>query len=126
MAYNQSDFESVQAARLALARGERVFSVIIGEITTQYHLTDDASLRVLELDRLGKRVAYWAYRAHPGESFIFDQGSGERIRIPASEMLHIFRPLRPGQARGKPWLTSIILRLHELVREKGAAMLPLS
>lgn len=84
----------------------------------------------IEFDRMGRRVAYWVFRSHPGESFLLDQGSSERIRIPASEMLHIFRPLRPGQARGKPWLTSVILRLHELdqyedaelVRKKTAAM----
>jgi hypothetical protein len=54
MAYSQSDLESVQAARLALARGERVVSVTVGGITTQYHLTDDARLRVLEADIRGE------------------------------------------------------------------------
>ncbi|MCE5334395.1 MAG: phage portal protein [Desulfobacteraceae bacterium] len=84
----------------------------------------------IEFDKnLGKRVAYWVFRDHPGEQFLL-ANTTERVRVPATEMLHIFRPLRPGQARGRPWLTSIIVRLHELdqyedaelVRKKAAAM----
>lgn len=84
----------------------------------------------IEFDKnIGRRVAYWVFRDHPGEQF-FNAGIASRVRIPASEILHLYRPLRPGQARGRPWLTSIISRLHELdqyedaelVRKKTAAM----
>jgi lambda family phage portal protein len=45
-------------------------------------------------------------------------------------VLHLFRPLRPGQLRGQPWLTQVLVKLHELdqyddaelVRKKTAAM----
>lgn len=85
----------------------------------------------IEFDKKGKRVAYWLFKEHPGESFITTtHDSTTRIRVPASEILHIFRPLRLGQKRGTPWLSSIIVTQHEtnqfddaeIVRKKGAAM----
>ena len=85
----------------------------------------------IEIDALGKRTAYWVFKEHPGESLLYGAlGSTIRIRIPADQMLHIFKPLRIGQMRGRPWLASIIVKLHdldqyedaELVRKKTAAM----
>jgi lambda family phage portal protein len=80
----------------------------------------------IELNRLGQREAYHLFREHPGES----AGSRETVRVPASEILHVFKPLRPGQLRGEPWLARILVKLHELdqyddaelVRKKTAAM----
>jgi lambda family phage portal protein len=81
----------------------------------------------IEFDRFGKRVAYYIYKEHPGDSSF---QSLESLRIPASEILHIFKTLRPGQIRGEPWLSNVLLKLHELdqyedaelVRKKTAAM----
>jgi lambda family phage portal protein len=83
----------------------------------------------IEFNAQGKRAAYWLFKDHPGETFLFSN-SMERVRVPASEILHVFRPLRPGQMRGRPWLSSIIIKLHEIdqysdaeiVRKKAAAM----
>jgi capsid protein len=52
------------------------------------------------------------------------------VRVPANDVLHIYKPLRPGQIRGEPWLSNILLKLYELdqyddaelVRKKTAAM----
>ena len=84
----------------------------------------------IEIDAEGRRVAYHVWNDHPGEAFITQKRVLERKRIPVSEMLHIFRLSRAGQMRGRPWLASIILRMHELdqyedaelVRKKTAAM----
>lgn len=84
----------------------------------------------IEFDRQGKRLAYWLFRDHPGESFLTSGDRAERIRVPAREILHCYRPLRPGQKRGAPWLSSVIITQHEInefddaeiVRKKGAAM----
>jgi len=84
----------------------------------------------IEFNGIGQRVAYWFFRQHPGETFITVINQFERVRIPASEVLHIFKPLRPGQIRGRPWLASVIVSMHELnqfndaelVRKKTAAM----
>ncbi len=79
----------------------------------------------IEFNKLGAREAYYLFREHPGEGSF-----GESVRVPASEVLHIYKPLRPGQIRGEPWLSSVLLKLYELdqyddaelVRKKTAAM----
>ena len=71
----------------------------------------------IEFDRLGRRVAYHLYRAHPEDSALAPMsGNGgiETVRIDASEILHLFRPLRPGQIRGEPWLARALVKLNEL------------
>ena len=82
----------------------------------------------IEFDKSGKRVAYYLYKEHPGDSFIGK--TIDSVRIPAKEILHIYKPLRPGQIRGEPWLSNVLLKIHELdqyedaelVRKKTAAM----
>ncbi len=87
----------------------------------------------IEFDRLGRRVAYHLLRTHPGDGALAPMSSGnasDTVRVPASEVLHLFRPLRPGQLRGEPWLARALVKLHELdqyddaelVRKKTAAM----
>jgi lambda family phage portal protein len=84
----------------------------------------------IEFDKHGKRVAYYLYKEHPGESSLLTNLNIDSVRIPAKEILHIYRPLRPGQIRGEPWLSNVLLKLHELdqyedaelVRKKTAAM----
>jgi len=87
----------------------------------------------IEFDRLGRRVAYHLYRTHPEDGALAPMsgnGGMETARIDASEILHLFRPLRPGQIRGEPWLARALVKLNELdqyddaelVRKKTAAM----
>ncbi len=84
----------------------------------------------IEIDAWGERVAYHIWPEHPGEAFIYRRNIADRIRVPASDIIHVFRPMRAGQMRGRPWLASIIVRLHELdqyadaelVRKKTCAM----
>lgn len=67
----------------------------------------------IELDKRGRRVAYWMYRAHPG-----DKNNGIDImphmllRIPADEVIHMYEPERPGQLRGVSTLSAILTRLR--------------
>lgn len=83
----------------------------------------------IEFNPAGQRVAYHLFKDHPGEAFL-SSDTTTRVRIPASEVLHMYRPLRPGQKRGRPWLSSVITSLHELnkyldaeqVRKACAAM----
>lgn len=82
----------------------------------------------IEFNKLEQREAYYLFREHPGEKLLVS--NGESVRIPASEVLHIYKPLRPGQIRGEPWLSRVLLKLYELdqyddaelVRKKTAAM----
>jgi lambda family phage portal protein len=83
----------------------------------------------IEFNGIGKRVAYHLYREHPGDA-LNPMASTELVRVPAESVLHLFRPIRPGQLRGQPWLTQVLIKLYELdqyddaelVRKKTAAM----
>jgi len=83
----------------------------------------------IEFNGIGKRVAYHLYREHPGDT-LNPMASTELVRVPAASVLHLFRPIRPGQLRGQPWLTQVLIKLYELdqyddaelVRKKTAAM----
>ena len=87
----------------------------------------------IEFDRLGRRVAYHLYRSQPNDGLLAPMSSNggmDTVRVDASEVIHLFRPLRPGQIRGEPWLTRALVKLNELdqyddaelVRKKTAAM----
>ena len=87
----------------------------------------------IEFDALGRRVAYHLYRSHPEDgalSPMSGSGGNQTVRVKADEILHLFRPLRPGQIRGEPWLARALVKLQELdqyddaelVRKKTAAM----
>lgn len=87
----------------------------------------------IEFDRLGRRVAYHLTRTHPGDGALTPMSSAggmDTVRVLAAEIVHLFRPLRPGQIRGEPWLARALVKLNELdqyddaelVRKKTAAM----
>lgn len=68
----------------------------------------------IEFNSLGQRVAYWCYRSHPSDMVALSAGYNMLVRIPASQMLHIFEPLEPGQLRGVPRLAPVLKRLRSL------------
>ncbi len=83
----------------------------------------------IELDRIGRRVAYHFLRRHPGD--VTDPGlAGETVRIPASEIIHVIDPVEAGQLRGISRFAPGIVKLFlldqyddaELDRKKVAAM----
>lgn len=89
----------------------------------------------IEFDAIGRRTAYHFLRQHPGES-IMGRGwnrvsnSAETVRVPADEVLHLFKPIRAGQIRGLPHtlagiVTLAMLDLYddaELERKRIAAL----
>ncbi|HAU29811.1 MAG TPA: phage portal protein [Rhodospirillaceae bacterium] len=84
----------------------------------------------IEFNAIGKRVAYWMWRYHPGDTTGTEKGPNELVRIPAEDIRHVYIPLRPGQLRGEPWLVRALIKLRdldayddaELLRKKLAAM----
>lgn len=84
----------------------------------------------VEFDASGLRTAYHVFRDPPGAPFPGSMAF-DRVRVPASDMVHLFDPQWPGQVRGVSTLATILLRLHELdqledaqlVRVKLGAML---
>jgi lambda family phage portal protein len=83
----------------------------------------------IEFDKIGRRVAYWFWKSHPGEWALIPAQLGY-TRVPAEEVVHLFEPLRPGQIRGVSWLAAAIVRAFtidqyedaELERKKTAAL----
>jgi lambda family phage portal protein len=84
----------------------------------------------IEFDLIGRRVAYHFRRCHPGDSTDQRVAIPETVRVPAEDVLHIFRPLDAGQIRGLPHVAPAMVRLFlldqyddaELDRKKTAAM----
>lgn len=74
----------------------------------------------IELTPFGRRVAYWMYRAHPGDSY--QSTSREIVRVPADLVLHHYEPLRPGQLRGAPTPLSALVRAHKLDEYESAEL----
>lgn len=85
----------------------------------------------VEFDFRGQRVAYWFWNEHPGDDTLtIRKLPNMRSRVPASEVFHIMRQVRPGQVRGVPMVSPAVVRLWqldqyddaELERKKTAAM----
>lgn len=82
----------------------------------------------VEFDANGTRVAYHIFDHPPGLEHAFQR---QRRRIPAEDVIHVFRQDWPGQVRGVSWLAPALLRLADLdvwrdaqlTRQKVAAML---
>lgn len=68
----------------------------------------------IEFNAIGQRVAYWMYPEHPGAVSVFTRGSNQPVRVPADQVIHFFAPLRPGQFRGEPWLTKVLVKIWNL------------
>lgn len=69
----------------------------------------------VQFDLLGRRVAYWLYSYHPGGVLILNPRGGIISQpIPANQVLHQYRMLRPGQVRGVPWMAPVMMALRDL------------
>jgi lambda family phage portal protein len=68
----------------------------------------------IEVNRIGRRVAYWFYKEHPGDGYQGRINPQDLVRVPASEVRHIFKPRRPGQMRGVSELAAVLMRLRNV------------
>lgn len=75
----------------------------------------------IEFDPIGRRVAYHFWRNHPGDMTL--RPNMERTRVPAEQVIHLFKPLRPGQIRGRPWLTAAMVKMYDLDQYDDAELL---
>jgi lambda family phage portal protein len=120
---------------------------IDGEVFARFITTPDGSLRLqllpaefidttvtrdnvvagVEFDDVGRRTAFYIYEWHPGNLLRLPKSN----RVPATEVLHIFRPVIPGQVRGVSALLPIMQKLNDLdqfdratlVKQKTGALL---
>ncbi|WP_339799655.1 phage portal protein [uncultured Marinobacter sp.] len=80
-----------------------------------------------EYNRRGQFVAVWMYPEHPQDAGMMVLN--RLLRIPASQIIHHYLPLRPGQVRGGPDVVQSLLRARtydsyedsELVRKETRA-----
>lgn len=73
----------------------------------------------VEVDELGRRVAYHVLQSHPGD---VSTTSSAAIRVPASDATLLYLRQRPGQLRGVPWLSPVMLPLRDLDEWREAAL----
>lgn len=84
----------------------------------------------IEFDAIGRRAGYWFLRQHPGADQSFGRYAGQKVFVPATEVLHLFKPFKVGQLRGIPHTLSGILTAavmdayddSELERKRTAAL----
>jgi len=96
--------ELIEADRLSLERD--TFAMRTNKIT------GNQVIRGVELDEKGKPVAYWIYPQHPQSPYTVKNQTPERI--PADEILHLFRRDRVGQTRGVSWFAPAISWMRDL------------
>jgi len=131
-----TDFGGIQAAAVAamIVDGEAFVQIIMApggpklrlipaEMVDPGHsveLADGARIVAgVEFDASGRRVAYHISRSRPTDIFAtFDAP----IRVPADDIIHLFRPIGAGQVRGISWLAPILLRLSELDQLEDALL----
>lgn len=79
-----------------------------------YHRAPGAGVNEIrmgvEITTDGVPVAYHLLDRHPSEHGLANQ----RRRVPADEIIHVFRTLRPGQTRGVTEFAPVMMRLHML------------
>jgi lambda family phage portal protein len=70
--------------------------------------------RGIEYDADGRKVALWLFPDHPGNISRLMRSRWESVRVPTSEAVQVFDPLRPGQDRGVSIFSAAIMPLNEL------------
>lgn len=77
----------------------------------------------IEYDQIGRRVAYWMFKEHPGAVYRNLSVNLTSARVPASEVIHLFRQDRPGQQRGVSWFANLAMSLQDLADHQDAQLL---
>lgn len=67
----------------------------------------------IEFDKDNRVVAYWLFDAHPGSAVPWQGKRFTSRRMPAEDVIHVFRTERPGQVRGVSWFAPVMIRLRD-------------
>lgn len=97
---------------------------------SQAWISDPRAIDGLDLDEAGNVVAYHVLREHPGGQLLV--APQDSTRVPADQVIHLFRCDRPGQYRGIPEPTPALPLFAQLRRftlatldaAEGAARIP--
>lgn len=82
----------------------------------------------IEVNGIGRRLRYHMYRSHPADPLGLRDAT--LVPVPASQVLHVYMPDRPGQMRGATWFAPVLQKLldldvyddAEVMRKKTAAL----
>lgn len=66
----------------------------------------------IEVNPWGRPEAYWIWTAHPHDY----EAAPRRVRVPASEIIHLYSEDRARATRGIPWATSCMVQINMLGR----------
>lgn len=69
------------------------------------------AIQGVEVDAGGRPVAYWLFPDHPADP---NSVRLQSVRIPAADVIHVFRKERPGQLRAASWLAPVMMPLKDL------------
>ena len=77
----------------------------------------------IEFNAIGQRVAFWVLPFNPNDPTMpLLAPTWEPTRVPAGDMLHLFKEVVENQLRGLTWLAPVLLRLRELDQYEDAAL----
>lgn len=77
----------------------------------------------VELDNFDRPVAYWIWQRNPSETTLAAPQHNQRIRVPASDLWHIFDPERASQVRGFPWIAPAALALQHIAKFRESTLI---
>jgi len=77
-------------------------------------------LQGVQFDSRGRKTGYWLYEEHPTE--VAKTNSHPSRFVPASEVIHVFEALRPGQVRGIPMGVSAFIRIKDYDKFQDAQL----
>lgn len=77
----------------------------------------------IELNKRGRRIAYWFYKEHPGDQVgAANVGTDALVRVLAEDVAHVYELERPGQLRGVSILAPVLARLRNTADYEDATL----
>jgi lambda family phage portal protein len=73
----------------------------------------------VEYSKNGRVENYWLFEQHPGAMLMTGSSLASKA-VPAEDIIHVYRMDRPGQVRGVPWCSSVIVRLRNFDETEDA------
>jgi lambda family phage portal protein len=81
-------------------------------------------LQGVEYNAYGKKVAYWLFNQHPGDTGLVGRSLNfQSKRIDAIDIIHLYRVDRAGQVHGIPWGSPVIIKMKDFDEYEDAQLL---